>query len=183
VPRFPGLFTVLLGLAALGCSSTPAQNVGLPGGVPCPGPLALVGASCPLAFDGTLASAACPSYVAQRLFKCAEATLILESGGSAAAWCVYDPSSHVLVGASVTSQYPQFCGGVTYAEVAGTQVEPACALGVPLESRLCPADGLDGSPSDGASDGGDGAGEAAEAGEAMPDGGAPDAADGDAVSE
>ena len=144
--------------------------------MPCQGPLALVGASCPLTFDGTLASAACPPYVAQRLFKCAEATLILESGGSTAAWCVYDPSSHVLVGASVTSQYPQFCGGVTYAELAGTQVEPACALGVPLESRLCPADGLDAAPSDGASDGGDGAGEGGDAG-------APDAADGDAVSE
>ncbi|HVU53077.1 MAG TPA: hypothetical protein VHL80_20480 [Polyangia bacterium] len=174
--RARALLLAVAGALVLGCSGSPTQKIGLPGGAPCQGPLEVVGAPCPQTFDGTLASVACPPYFGQELFSCGDALLLLESGGSTAAWCVYDPSSHALVGATVTSDAPEFCGGLTYQERAGKQVDPACALGDALDSRVCPASGLDAAPPDAAADGGDGGGMA-------PDGGAPDGADGDGVSE
>jgi hypothetical protein len=182
------LLAAALALGA-GCSSTgPKNGTGLPGGAPCAGPLGVVGAQCPAAFDGTLLGVACPAGLGQSVFSCAEGLLLLSSGGGTAYSCVYDPSSHALVGASVASDAPVFCNGRTYQELAGTQVAPACVLGPVVRTRLCPLDGSDAGPGT-APD----AGDAAPAGgadggpddvvAATDDGGAHDGADGDGVSE
>jgi hypothetical protein len=145
-----------------------------------------VGALCPQTFDGTLRNVDCDRFLGFRVFMCGDAVLLLESGGSTASWCTYDPTSHALVGASVTTDAPIFCNGQNTQEFSGKQVDPACVLGQPLATRAC-ADPFDGAAApDSATDAADGGADAADAGAdaaSADDGAAPDGADGDAVSE
>jgi hypothetical protein len=182
---------VLLGVAVaiasvLGCGSGAAPQTGFTG-TPCSGPLDVVGMLCPTTFDGTLAGVACDPFLGLRAFKCGDALLLLESGGPTAAWCVYDPTSHALVGATVTTDSPLFCDGQSAQEFSGKQVDPACVLGTPLATRACDSNGV--YTQDGGVDAADGGGaDAADAGADAADapsgdGAARDGGDDAAVSE
>jgi hypothetical protein len=137
---------------ALGCSGTAKHKTGLPGGEPCQGPLSVVGSSCPAMFDGTLAPIPCAPYASQTVFQCDEGILLLQSAGSRPAWCLYDSTSHALIGATLVADQPVFCNDRTYQQVAGTQPNPACALTPAVTTRSCSMldGGADGAATDGA---------------------------------
>jgi hypothetical protein len=129
---------------ALGCSnnaSPPPSSFG----VPCTGPLSDVAGDCPAIFAGELAGLACPSAATQRSFGCPDggAGVFFQSDGSTRVWCLYDASSHALVGVTVWAAEAEFCGLQSATETAGQDIDPACAFGAPLMERMCSAEAGD----------------------------------------
>jgi hypothetical protein len=142
---------VMVALAAAGCSSpSPSAGDGSQDAIvyaSCTVPLAdVTGRFCPASFDGTLASVECPVYREQHVYPCADTVVLLEGGGYVNWWCVYDSTSHALVGAKVTSDTNEYCNGQSFAEVAGRQADGACVAETPAAARLCPRPPFDAAP-------------------------------------
>jgi hypothetical protein len=120
-------------LAVTGCSSSGASG-------PCRGSLSELARSCPATFSGALENVACVPPFRLETFSCEGLAILIQSGGYLGLSCVYDSTTHVLIGAQLTSDVTDYCKGTSFTESAGTVPSAACiADAAPRASRDCPA--------------------------------------------
>ncbi|MEA2696300.1 MAG: hypothetical protein QOI66_571 [Myxococcales bacterium] len=101
----------------------------------CHGSLKDLGSSCPATFDGTFDQLSCRPYSTQRTFACDDLIGFSEVG-YAGVTCVYDASSHSLVGAEHWSDIPD--NGCVI-RTAGKVPTLSCYERATYQNRTCPA--------------------------------------------
>lgn len=140
-----GLAAALLfvGLAPAGCSSSGASPAAMDGSGVCTGPMSEVSQGCPATFTGSLNGIACVPNVMLGTYVCEDLTVLVGSGGYTGAWCVYDSTTHVLVGARESSDVNEYCGNSSFKRTAGRFPDDACFATTPAATRTCPPLGAD----------------------------------------
>jgi hypothetical protein len=113
----------------------------------CTGSLSEVGAGCPATFDGALDVVTCIPYETLETYACGTTTVLVAGGGYTSGACVYDAATRALVGARVTTDTNEYCGGTSFRRSAGQLPDDACLKGAPVSTRSC------GPPDGGASEG------------------------------
>jgi hypothetical protein len=135
-----------LWLGATACSSS-GPPIGGANSKPCTGAMSEVAQSCPATFSGDLESVTCVPRFMLGTFSCEGLTTLILSGGFTGVWCVYDSTTHALVGAQLRTDYNGYCDGASFTETAGKVPSAACLAGQPDGGvRECP------SPADGGMD-------------------------------
>jgi hypothetical protein len=104
----------------------------------CTTSLADLGKSCPATFAGTIDAISCAPYETIQVYSCAPLLVLDMSGGFVGGTCVYDATSHTLVGASERSDTNDLCGD-SLSETAGRIVPASCFAAGPAQQKTCPA--------------------------------------------